>query len=843
MPSPELFQELLARTRALTYVVRMDGPTGTLVYMSPRCQEILGLTAEDIVAETMEERLTRVHPDDRAAMIESSKTTAHTGDFDGRYRYLHPDGRVLHLMTLSRIVAQPPGEPAIRMGLILDVTAEMETSQALQESEARYRALVERVPVVVYIDSNDAQADTIYISSEITNLVGRMPEDWVRDPKLWPRCIHPDDRGWVTEAWKRSVRTGQDFRCEYRAVHLDGHNVWVRDTTTLVRDEHGHPLFWQGVMQDISDQRQADEALRASETRYRTLVEQIPAVVYEMGPDDERRTLYVSPHVEKILGYSRQEWLDQPDIWIELLHHEDRERELEAHDRHNQSGEPWVRTYRLIAEDGRTVWVRDQAVLVREPDRPGSQGTWHGVMQDITAQKSTEEDLYLSNEILEYRVRERTAELEEANALMSLEIAERQRADAERRFAEERYRSLVEQIPAVVYLSTVTLDGPVLADYSSPQVETMLGYTPEEWKVQTLWVTRIHPHDRDRILEAWEVSKATGLPFSEEFRFLAKDGRIVWVLDETSLLSRDVTGRPERFQGVMIDITARKEAEAAAVEAEARYQALASQGPVMAYVLERSPSGGARHRYMSPQIERLLGYSMEAWNDDEKFWLTLIHPDDRERVFAAEVRIQYTGEPWSLDYRVITRSGEVRWLHDEGALLSRDEAGQPHRFHGVYIDITERKAMEQELVDAEERYRTLVEQLPAVPWTEEINTATRHSRTTYLGEQTETVLGWRDDELGGDFWKLERVLHPDDRDAVNRAVRAAYGEGTWDQTFRIIARDGTVRKVRSVGRCTSGLDAPIQIWKGITIEVGSRELSHLDRPSAEDTDADVTPSA
>jgi PAS domain S-box-containing protein len=293
----------------------------------------------------------------------------------------------------------------------------------------------------------------------------------------------------------------------------------------------------------------------------------------------------------------------------------------------------------------------------------------------------------------------------------------------------------------------------------------------------------------------------------------------------------------------MIDITARKEAEAAAVEAEARYQALASQGPVMAYVLERSPSGGARHRYMSPQIERLLGYSMEAWNDDEKFWLTLIHPDDRERVFAAEVRIQYTGEPWSLDYRVITRSGEVRWLHDEGALLSRDEAGQPHRFHGVYIDITERKAMEQELVDAEERYRTLVEQLPAVPWTEEINIATRHSRTTYLGEQTETVLGWRDDELGGDFWKLERVLHPEDRDAVNRAVRAAYGEGTWDQTFRIIARDGTVRKVRSVGRCTSGLDAPIQIWKGITIEVGSRELSHLDRPSAEDTDADVTPSA
>ena len=78
-----------------------------------------------------------------------------------------------------------------------------------------------------------------------------------------------------------------------------------------------------------------------SESRYRLLVEQIPAVVYEMDRDDERRTLYVSPHVEEILGYSRQEWLDQPDIWTELLHEDDREIELAAHDQHTETGEPW----------------------------------------------------------------------------------------------------------------------------------------------------------------------------------------------------------------------------------------------------------------------------------------------------------------------------------------------------------------------------------------------------------------------------------------------------------------------------------------------------------------------
>lgn len=843
MPAPELFQELLARARAVTYVVRMDGGAGTLIYMSPQCEEILGLTPEQLMAESLEDRLSRIHPDDRTAAIAGTKETALTGSFDGRNRYLHPDGRVLQLLTVSRLVSETPGQPAMRMGLVIDVTGEMDASQALHDSEARYRALVERVPAVVYVDSNDPEPDTIYVSPRIIKLLGYAPDEWTQDASLWPRSIHPDDRERVAETWAASVRSGLDFRSEYRCIHREGRVVWVRDTTTLIRDEGGAQLFWQGVIQDITDQKVADQALRDSETRYRSLVEQVPAVVYEMGPDDERRTLYVSPHVEEILGYSRQEWLDQPDIWIELLHPEDRERELAALDQHNQTGEPWVRTYRLIAADGRTVWVRDQAVLGREPDRPDDHGTWHGVMLDITAQKSTEEDLHLTNELLEYRVRERTTELEEANELMSMEIAERQRADSERRRAEERYRSLVEQIPAVVYLSTVVPDGPVLADYCSPQVEAMLGYTPEEWKVQTLWVARIHPHDRDRILQAWESSKASGEPFSEEFRFLAKDGRIVWVLDETTLLSRAATGRPERFQGVMMDITARKEAEAAAVEAETRYQALASQGPVMSFVWERDPGGGGRHRYMSPQVELLLGYPMEAWNNDNEFWLSIIHPDDRERVYASEIQTEYTGESWSLDYRVITRSGEVRWLHDEGSLLSRDEAGQPHRFHGVYIDITDRKEIEQELREAEERYRTLVEQLPAIPWTQEVNTVTGRSRMTYLGPQAESVLGWTADELEGDLLNHGLLLHPEDRDAVMRASRIADAEGqtSWDQTYRIVARDGTVRTVRSVGRCASEPDALTRIWKGITIEV---EPPREPRGSSVDgADADVSPSA
>jgi PAS domain S-box-containing protein len=165
----------------------------------------------------------------------------------------------------------------------------------------------------------------------------------------------------------------------------------------------------------------------SSEELYRTLVEQVPAVVYVVAPDDDRRTLYASSQVERALGYSREEWLEQPDIWMELLHPDDREPTLAAHDEHNLTGEPWSREYRLIASDGRAVWFRDVATLVR--DAEGRPLYWQGVQLDITELKGVEEELRSSRDELEIRVAERTAELAEATALLSLEIGERRRAE------------------------------------------------------------------------------------------------------------------------------------------------------------------------------------------------------------------------------------------------------------------------------------------------------------------------------------------------------------------------------------------------------------------------------
>ena len=358
----------------------------------------------------------------------------------------------------------------------------------------------------------------------------------------------------------------------------------------LVRDVDGNPIHWQGLIQDLTDRKRAEDDLRASDARYRMLVEQVPAVVYEMDPDDERRTLFVSPQVEALFGYSRAEWLDQPDIWIELLHPDDREIQLAAHDLHNETGEPWSQEYRLIASDGRVVWVRDQARLVR--DEAGNVSTWQGVMLDVTAQKDLEERLRQSNDDLEFRVLERTAELEEANEMMALEIGERKRIETELRETRERYRRLVEDLPAVVYMWQVHERENPSGMYTSPRIEKLLGYSAEEWNTSDIWIERLHPHDRERVLAASARSETTGEPFSEEYRVFAKDGRLVVVFDHATLLSRDQQGRPQLFQGVLMDMTERHRAEEYAAQTAQRYRELAEDGPVVFFVLEYDPDLG-----------------------------------------------------------------------------------------------------------------------------------------------------------------------------------------------------------------------------------------------------------
>jgi PAS domain S-box-containing protein len=466
------------------------------------------------------------------------------------------------------------------------------------------------------------------------------------------------------------------------------------------------------------------------------------------------------------------------------------------------------------------------AHLVR--DDGGRPLYWQGVQLDITELKLVEDELREARDELERRVAERTAELEEANALMSLEIGERRRAEEELREAEHRYRILAEQIPAVTYVWEV--DPPVGApsqQYTSPRIEQLLGYTLDEWHASPDFaLSRLHPDDRADVETAMLRTEATGEPFSMEYRYLHKDGHIVWVADQAILLTRRSDGRPHLLQGVVLDITSRMEAEATAHASDLRYRDLAEQMPAVTYVLDMRPGEDEdAMTYVSPQVEELFGYEPHEWADSSA-WLATVHPDDRGRVVEASWHIAEDGEPYEMEYRIITKDGRERWVHDQARLLSRDALGRPKEIQGLVIDLTDAHRAEHERREAEHLYRTLVEQLPAITYIESPSPKPDESRLVYLSPQAERLLGYTTEELVADPGHLGRMLHPDDRERViaENARSEATGE-PFDSEYRVIARGGRVVWLHSRAVLVRDDAGNPRFWHGLSLDVTAhREL-------------------
>ena len=195
---------------------------------------------------------------------------------------------------------------------------------------------------------------------------------------------------------------------------------------------------------------------------------------------------------------------------------------------------------------------------------------------------------------------------------------------------ERRFKALVEQVPAITYTwNPTTTEDEVSTVYISPQVERMIGYTPEDWlSSPTFWNEHIHSDDRQRLVEASARADREGTSFKEEYRIIAKDGRIVWVRDEAWAVAVDANGRPELMQGVMYDITQQKEAEERTQDAENRYRMIVERVPTVAYSWDSADAPGtAPAAYISPQIFRLLGYTAQEWLEDPMLWESRVHPD------------------------------------------------------------------------------------------------------------------------------------------------------------------------------------------------------------------------
>ena len=514
----------------------------------------------------------------------------------------------------------------------------------LQHPDA-YRALVEQIPVVTYIQTPGVTSETIYISPQVEALTGYPPSAFVGDGANWVGVTHPDDRAALLAEVGRTDATGVPFFIEQRIVHRDGNVRWVRNEAILARNPDGSPWQWQGFMIDITEQKRI-------ELQFRTLVEHLPAVTYvtelvdPTGIAGSGLATFISPQVEAVFGYPVADWLSAPELWEARLHPDDRARVLEANARSNATGAANRVEYRWLARDGRVVWVLDESVLVR--DAGGAPLFWQGVMFDLT---------------------------------------DRHQAEAARREAERRYRTLVEHIPAAAYAYELREDSVPILTYIGPQIARISGFPPAHFigPLDNLQAA-MHPDDRELVRAEAERTDQTGEPFSSEHRFVRPDGVAIWVCNEAVRVRVDDDG-VQRWQGVITDISDRK-------RVEEQYRTLVEQIPAATYTHVVRETG--RIEYMSPQIEHISGYPPELHRGALGSSLAVIHPDDRERVRLEAERTDTSHEPYRIEYRYVTPEGRSVWVRNEAVLVRVDDDGAEY-WQGVISDVTERRQLEDAL--------------------------------------------------------------------------------------------------------------------------------------------------
>ena len=219
------------------------------------------------------------------------------------------------------------------------------------------------------------------------------------------------------------------------------------------------------------------------------------------------------------------------------------------------------------------------------------------------ARVQAEEALRRAKEDLEIRVAERTAQLQQANESLEAELRVRHDMEKSLRYSEAKYRTLVEQIPAITY--TISLAAGIDFLYVSPQIETLLGFSPEEWMADAreTWKRQIHPQDRERVLAEIAHSLASGEPFATEYRLLAKSGRVVWFRDEARVVY-DQEGEFLFLQGLALDITERKHAEEALRETTHTLQTLIQASPLAIITLDLD----FKISLWNPGAERMFGW-------------------------------------------------------------------------------------------------------------------------------------------------------------------------------------------------------------------------------------------
>jgi PAS domain S-box-containing protein len=372
------YRELVERVPAVIYSAE-PGPAGRWLYVSPGILSLSGFSAEEWMADP-DLWYSRLNPEDREVFIAGEKQALKEGrQFNMEYRFRRKDGSIIWIRDESLYVTgNESGEQQIVQGYMLDITESKLTEEKLRASEVLLTTIIETIPFDFWVcDENDRYILQNPISKSLAgDLIGKTVDEL--DIPLPTRESYKQKHLRLLSG--ETLRIEEEYEKDGLKSHLLLIGAPIQDAETL--------RGFVGMTIDITEQKRTQEALREAELLYRTLVEQTSVVIYRDVAEDGGPSIFISPQIKDLIGYTAEEFSSNPLFWHSLIHPADKEAALKTVHETVTKEENNISEYRLQSKNGDWVWLRDEAVIVK--NEQGKPLYVQGVYVDITKQKQVE---------------------------------------------------------------------------------------------------------------------------------------------------------------------------------------------------------------------------------------------------------------------------------------------------------------------------------------------------------------------------------------------------------------------------------------------------------------------
>jgi diguanylate cyclase (GGDEF)-like protein/PAS domain S-box-containing protein len=474
-------------------------PDGTVVWANRRWREITGIDHPTPIPYDVVEPI--VHAEDREVLWRAyNHAGENQGSFELASRVVREDGQLLHVLSQGAAVLDEDGTVAGYVGITADVTEIVELTAAQRRSDERFRNLIAKAPIGQTVVTPEGKI--VEVNHAYAALVGRTPEQLAGTNAL--ALVHPDDRESAIEMAASLLRGEQDVvDHERRLLRPDGTPVWVSSATTLERDANGTPLTFYAHAMDITVRKEAEDALRKSEARYRKLIDEAP--IGQLLCTADGTLIEVNQAFLDMMHATVDEL--RPLLKAGLVYPEDQApyyallRDLLKGriDRIDQDR-------RLVRADGSWFWVSGGTTLWHED----GEVIFHAVMQDITLRKQAVEALTES---------------------------------------ENRFRTLTESIPAGVYQA----DTKGRVTYVNPQWAeiTRMAVDPTTWEEA---MAPVHPDDYERVADGLLSVLTNGGVYRDQYRIVDSLGFVRWIRNQGAATA-DENGAITGIIGSVEDVT------------------------------------------------------------------------------------------------------------------------------------------------------------------------------------------------------------------------------------------------------------------------------------------------